>query len=135
MHAGSTNVNRVARCAAAIAELSTPANVTATPSTNIVVTASQGMGATRVPSVISTAPSDAQSGVGDGAAGPVAGEVDDDQQGDRAEDGEQRCLTGTPTANPTPPAIGITKPARAARRSASNSGSRASMRFSARRAT
>ena len=50
---------------------------------------------TRVPSVISSRADDAQTRIGHGAAGPVAGEVDDDQQRDRAEDGEQRCLSAT----------------------------------------
>ena len=46
VHAGSTNVSSVERCPAATISLSTPENVTATASTNIVVTASHGIGAT-----------------------------------------------------------------------------------------
>ena len=56
MQAGSTNVSSVARRPAAIVSDSTPANVTTTPRTNIVVTASHGCGATTVPSAMSTAP-------------------------------------------------------------------------------
>ena len=56
VHAGSTKVSSAARCEAAIVALRTPEKVTATPTANIVATAIQGSGDTRVPSVMSAAP-------------------------------------------------------------------------------
>ena len=56
VHAGSTKVSSVGRCPAAIVSLSTPENVTTTPSRNISATASHACGDTRVPSVMRTAP-------------------------------------------------------------------------------
>ena len=53
---GRTNVSSVDRCPAATVSLRTPDRVTATPSTNIVSTASHGMGATRLPNVIRMTP-------------------------------------------------------------------------------
>ncbi len=60
VHTVRTNGIRVARRAAAIAVLSTPAKVTPAPRTNIDVTASHGMGEISVPSTISPAPADAR---------------------------------------------------------------------------
>ena len=56
VHAGSTKVSRVARWPAATISLSTPENVTTTPSTNITATLTHGWGATSVPRVIRTSP-------------------------------------------------------------------------------
>ena len=54
VHVGRTNVSSVERWPAATISLSTPDSVTTIASTNIVSTASHGMGATSVPRMIRT---------------------------------------------------------------------------------
>ena len=100
VHAGSTKVSRVARWPAATISLSTPENVTTTPSTNITATLTHGWGATSVPSGDQNQSVESQTGVGEGTRRAVAGKVDQDQQRHRAEDGEQRRLRTTSDGEP-----------------------------------
>ena len=134
VHAGSTNVSSVERWPAATISLSTPENVTATPSTNISPTASHGMRRHQRAERDQDGAVDAEAAVGQRARGPVAGEVDDDQQRDRSEDREQRRLRIARDGEADAPRpTGTTIAARTARRSASCSGSRSRTRSTARR--
>ena len=98
VQAGSTNVISVARCPAAMISLSTPAKVTTTPRTNITATLSHGMRRHQRAKRDQDGAVDGEAEVGQRTGRPVAGEIDEDQQGDRTEDREHRCLRPPPTA-------------------------------------
>ena len=128
MQAGSTNINSVARWPAATISLSTPAKITATPRTNINATLTQGCGATSVPNVMSTAPLNPRPKYASARAGRLPGKSTNISSATDPKMVNSGVCEPPPTAKLTAAAMGSTIAARAARRSASNSGSRARIR-------
>ncbi len=129
--AGRTSSN-VDRWPAATISLSTPAKVTAAASTNIVVTASQGMGATSEPSVMSTKPLKPRPAYASARAGRLPGKSAMMSKATDPKMAYNGVCEPPPTANPTVAAIGSTTAARIARRNASCSGSFSRIRPAAR---
>src|SRR4051794_21967611 len=128
VQAGSTNISRVARCPAATISLSTPAKITATPSTNISPTLNQGCGATRVPSVMRMAPLNPSPQYASALAGRLPGKSTKISSATDPKMVNNGVCDPPATVKLTAAARGSTMAARSARRSASNSGSRARSR-------
>ena len=133
VHAGSTKIISVDRWPAANVSLSTPENVTTTARTNIVSTASQGMGATSVPSVMRMTPLTPRPPYANARAGRLPGKSTVISRATEPKIANNGVCEPLPMAKPDAAASGSTIAARTARRAASCSGSRSLIRSIARR--